>query len=78
MNFFFMFIMMYYLSDWIKFFDECNKYKGLGVVWDIFMIIGKMFKKGMIKVVKKIEKGVVEKLGKKFSKVVVERVFDKI
>ena len=46
-----MYKMMNHLSKWTKFFDEragrhCYKHKGLGVVRETLMAIGKVFKKG--------------------------------
>ena len=72
---------MNHLSEWAKFFDKRAgqyryKHKGPGVVRDTLMAIGKVFKKGATKVVKKTAKAATEKAGQKLSEV--EKGSDKI
>jgi len=69
-------------SEWARFFDENTgsyryKHKGLGVIRDTFMTIGKVFKDNVKnvakKTAKKTTKTIAEKAGQKVGELAVEK-----
>ena len=74
---------MNHTSEWTRFYHPKRgryfyKHKGTGVVTDSLFKIGKVLKKPMVNIAKKLGKKVAEKGAEKVSTVVVKKAGDKI